>query len=89
MALVLIKYGVHHPIERIKIECAGENDSLVLIQDGVFWASTDEIRDSKADVYALELDFCARGYPEAAAAVPLISYSELVDLIAEEEKAIT
>ncbi|MBS3782902.1 MAG: sulfur relay protein DsrH [Anaerolineae bacterium] len=89
MALVLIKYGVHHPIERVKIECAEENDSLVLLQDGVFWVGTDEIDETKADVYALQLDFCARGYPEEGAAVPLISYPELVDLIVKEEKAIT
>ena len=89
MALVLIKHGVHHPIERIKIECADENDCVVLVQDGVFWAITNEIKDVKADVYALQEDFCARGYQVGAADVSMISYPELVDIIVKEEKTIT
>jgi tRNA 2-thiouridine synthesizing protein B len=89
MALVLIKYGVDHPIEKLKLACAEKDDCVVLIQDGVFWAVTDQVRDVKADVCALELDFCARGYPTESANVKLIDYSELVDLIAAEEQAIT
>ena len=89
MALVLIKHGVHHSIARIKIECAKEDDCLVLIQDGVFWAITNEIGDVKADVYALKEDFCARGYQVGVTDVPMIGYPELVDLIVKAEETIT
>jgi sulfur relay protein TusB/DsrH len=89
MALVLIKHGVHHPIARAKIECTNEDDCLVLIQDGVFWAITGELEGVKADVYAVQEDLCARGYQVEAADVSMVSYSDLVDLIVKEEKTIT
>jgi tRNA 2-thiouridine synthesizing protein B len=89
MALVLIKHGVHHPIAEAKIECAVPGDSLVLIQDGVFWAITGKLEGTEADVYALQEDLCARGYQVENASVPTIGYSDLVDLIAKEEKTIT
>jgi len=88
MALVLIKYGVHHPIESTKLECANENDRVVLIQDGVFWAVTDGIKEIKAQVYALREDLLARGYQEDISHVPLIGYPELVDIIEKESNSI-
>jgi tRNA 2-thiouridine synthesizing protein B len=93
MALILIKHGAHHSAEKTKLECAREDDSVVLIQDGVFWAAiTDEIKNLKANVYVLQDDLCARGYPVEAAAdanATMINYSELVDIIAKEEQTIT
>ena len=89
MALILIKHGVHHPIEEIKIGCATKDDSVVLIQDGVFWAIAGEIQDLEAKVYALQDDLCARGYPPDTANVPLLGYPELVDLIAKEQESIS
>lgn len=88
MALILVKYGVHHPIEKTKLECANEHDHVVLVQDGVFWAVTDEIQEVKGNICALREDFCARGYQEGSAHVSLIGYPELVDIIEKEEKMI-
>ena len=91
MALILIKHGTQNSTEKTKLECAREDDSIVLIQDGVFWAITDEIKDLKANVYVLQDDFHARGYQVETANinVSMINYSELVDIIAQEEKTIT
>ena len=89
MALVLIKHGVHHPIARTKLGCSNENDCLVLIQDGIFWAITGELEKPKSKVYALQEDFCARGYQIEDADVTMIGYSDLVDLIVEAEETIT
>ena len=89
MALVLIKYGVGHPIARTMIECSNEGDCVVLIQDGVFWAITGELEGTKAEVFALQEDVCARGYQPDAAGVSVISYPELVDIIVREEKIIS
>jgi tRNA 2-thiouridine synthesizing protein B len=91
MALILIKHGTQNATEKTKLECAREDDSVVLIQDGVFWAITDEIKDLKANVYVLQDDFSARGYQveTANANTTMIDYLELVDIIAKEEQTIT
>ena len=88
MALILVKHGVHHPIARLKLESANESDLVVLMQDGVFWAVTDELKEVKADVYVLQDDWCTRGYRTEATSLPLISYPDFVDIIVQEEKSI-
>jgi tRNA 2-thiouridine synthesizing protein B len=88
MALILVKYGVHHPIEKTKLECAQDADQVVLIQDGVFWALNDDITQVKGKVSAIKDDFLARGYPETASRVPLTSYAEFVEIVEQEPKTI-
>lgn len=88
MALVLIKYGINHPIERMKIENAKEEDSIVLIQDGVYWNLEDLSSLTKAKIYILKEDFLARGYKEEETNHTLIDYDGFIDIIEKEEKFI-
>ncbi|ABQ47763.1 MULTISPECIES: DsrH/TusB family sulfur relay protein [Thermotoga] len=86
MALVLVKYGTDHPVEKLKIRSAKAEDKIVLIQNGVFWAL--EELETPAKVYTIKDDFLARGYSEEDSKVPLITYSEFIDLLESEEKFI-
>jgi len=88
MALMLIKYGINHPIERMKIESAREEDSIVLIQDGVYWNLEDLSNLTKAKIYILKEDLLARGYKEEDANHNLIDYDGFIDIIEKEEKFI-
>ncbi|WP_075064455.1 sulfurtransferase complex subunit TusB [Ornatilinea apprima] len=87
--LVIIKYGAENPGERWKMETTDESDSIVLIQNGVFWAISEEIDPfiNHRNIFALKPDFIARGYQESDSKVPLIDYSDLVDLIEKNEKS--
>lgn len=86
MALILVKYGTNHPVERLKINSARAEDKVVLVQNGVYWAL--ENLQTPAKVYALKDDFVARGYSETDSKVSLITYGEFVDLLEGEEKFI-
>ncbi|MGQ9856837.1 MAG: sulfurtransferase complex subunit TusB [Fervidobacterium sp.] len=90
MALVLVKYGVDNPAERVKFEIANENDKIVLIQNGVFFAVVEDVTKlTKAEVYALKNDLEARGFCTADVKnVKLVDYDGLVELIEKEEKFI-
>ncbi len=89
MALVLIKYGFDNPAERVKINTTKEEDSVVLIQNGVFWALKEDIEKKvKGKIYAIKEDFLARGYSEKDSHVKLIDYSSFMDIIEKEEKFI-
>ena len=89
MALILVKHGLHHPVEQLKLSCVLEDDHVVLIQDGVFWAISDGIKNVKAKVSAVQPDLCARGYAPEASQVPLVGYAELVDIIESQPKTIS
>lgn len=86
MALILVKYGPDHPAEKLKIKFAQSDDKIVLIQNGVYWALQKINTPSK--VFAIRDDLIARGYSETDSSVPLITYSELIELIEQEEKFI-
>lgn len=86
MALILVKYGTDHVVEKIKISSANAEDKVVLVQNGVYWAL--ENVKTPAKVYAIKDDFVARGYCEADSKVSLITYDEFIDLLASEEKFI-
>ncbi|MDK2886221.1 MAG: hypothetical protein PWP54_779 [Thermosipho sp. (in: thermotogales)] len=88
MALVLIKYGINNPVEKLKIESAKDNDSVVLIQDGVYWNLQDLSSLTKANIYILKEDFLARGYKEDEANHKLIDYDGFIELVEKEEKFI-
>jgi len=80
--LVLIKYGFENLAERWKLEVSGENDTIVLIQNGIFWAISQEIDPYlNRKIFALEPDMEARGYSKEDLKVPVIDYAGLVDLI--------
>ncbi|MBO8139471.1 MAG: sulfurtransferase complex subunit TusB [Thermosipho sp. (in: Bacteria)] len=88
MALVLVKYGINHPIEKLKIETSKPDDSIVLIQDGIYW-NLENLSDlTKAKIYILKEDFLARGYKEEDANYDLIDYEKFVEIIEKEEKFI-
>jgi len=89
MALILIKHGLHHSVEQTKLKCAAEGDDVVLVQDGVFWAISDDIKAIKGKVSAIEDDLLARGYCPDHSLVPLISYAEMVEIIAAQPKTIS
>jgi tRNA 2-thiouridine synthesizing protein B len=88
MALVLIKYGYDNPAEKVKMKTTKEEDSVVLIQNGVFWALKDEIKDVKGKIYAIKEDFLARGYSTEDSKVELIDYPSFIDILEREEKFI-
>jgi len=88
MALIVIKHGMHHAVEELKLACAVEGDHVLLLQDGVFWAIHDEIKDCKAEVSAVQVDLCARGYAPEVSRVPLVTYAEVVDIIESQPKTI-
>lgn len=90
MALVLVKYGVDNPAESIKLSTANENDRVVLIQNGVYWAILKDVSKlTKAKVYVLKNDLEARGYCEAdLSGVELIDYEGFIELVEKEEKFI-
>jgi tRNA 2-thiouridine synthesizing protein B len=81
--LILIKYASENPGDSWKIEMANEEDSVVLLQNGVLWAISDDIDPylEKTKIMALDTDFLARGYKAEDSKVPLISYDDLVTLI--------
>ena len=88
MALVLVKYGLGNSAEKIKLQTAKEEDSIVLIQDGVFWSLNEELKNTKGRINVIKEDYLARGYKEEDCKYNLLSYSEFVDLIEKEEKFI-
>ncbi len=88
--LVLIKYGCNNPAEAWKMDMAKEDDAIVLIQNGVFWAISEELDPYLAknlNIVALEPDITARGYSEEDSKVPLISYDDLVSIIEAQPKS--
>ena len=90
MALVLVKYGVDNPAEKIKLQIANENDKVVLIQNGVYWAVLEDVTElTKGKVYVLKGDLEARGYCETdVKGVELIDYDGFIELVEQEEKFI-
>ncbi|MBN2219174.1 MAG: sulfurtransferase complex subunit TusB [Kosmotogaceae bacterium] len=86
MHLIVVKNGPNNSAERAKIRSSKEGDSVVLIQDGVFWA-LNEI-ETEAKCFAIEDDVEARGYTVDDVTVPLISYEDFIDIIEKCDKSI-
>lgn len=87
----IVKFGINHPISKRKLTLSEDGDSVVLIQNGVFWAITDFIdgvKEKGVKVYALKDDFLAKGYREEDSKVPLISYDELIDILEKDKKVL-
>lgn len=88
MALVLVKYGLDNPAEKIKLSNTKDEDTIVFIQNGIFWTRIDEINSIKGKKVAIKDDFICRGYDESEAKVKLIDYTSFIDIIEKEEKFI-
>ncbi len=90
--VILIKYGPENTAERLKILAAEKGDTVVLIQDGIFWAieeKTDIRIPENVKVVAIKDDYLARGYKEEGATVPLISYEEFIEITEKDNKIIS
>lgn len=88
MALILVKHGPEHKEDQVKLECATEEDVVVLIQDGIYWVVQGEPVPTKGSVYVLKEDLVARGYGEHIAP-RCVDYGGLVDLIFQQENIIS
>ena len=88
MALILVKFNNTHPIEKIKIQSAKEDDTVVLIQDGIYWGLEDVKKLTNSRVVAIKEDALARSYDEKDLNVELIDYHGFIDIIEKEEKFI-
>ncbi len=89
--VIMIKYGLYNEIEKRKMSFADEGDTVVLIQNGIFWtlkgAYKKYVKDG-AKVVALKEDYLARGYEEKSSPVPLISYDELIELFEKDHRTV-
>ena len=88
MALILVKFNNYHPIEKIKMQSAKEDDTVVLIQDGIYWGLENPKTFTKARICAIKADVFARGYKEDDFDVDLIDYHDMVDIIEKNEQFI-
>jgi tRNA 2-thiouridine synthesizing protein B len=89
--VILIKYGLYHEIEKRKMSFAEKGDTVVLMQNGIFWTINDEFKKHVKDgtkVVALKEDYLARGYSEKCAPVLLISYDEFIEILEKDRKVI-
>jgi len=90
--IIFVKYGINNLIASRKLDMAAEGDTVVLIQNGIFWALDKEkmeaLKNEKVNVVAIKDDFIARGYKESDATVPLISYEELLDILEKDRKVL-
>lgn len=88
MALILVKFGIDHPIEKLKIQSAKKEDAIVFIQDGVYWNFENLSELTEGKTYLIKEDFLARGYSEEDANANLIDYHEFIDLVEKDPKFI-
>lgn len=90
MALILIKHGLDNPAERVKLKVATESDKVVLIQNGIYFATLENITAlTNGEVFVLRNDLEARGFcPDEFDNLNLIDYDGLIQLIEGEEKFI-
>ncbi len=87
--VIMIKYGLYNEIEKRKMSFADEGDTVVLIQNGIFWTLKDAYKKYIKDgvkVVALKEDYLARGYEEKDSPVPLISYDELIEIFEKDHR---
>lgn len=89
--LILVKYGCDNVADCHKFSLALPGDQIILIQNGVFWAISDDIDpylEKGIEIYAIEPDFDARGFAKEDAKVPLISYNGFIELLEKTEKTL-
>ncbi|MCD6167727.1 MAG: sulfurtransferase complex subunit TusB [Caldisericia bacterium] len=90
--VIFVKYGLGHLIAERKMDLSKEGDTVVLIQNGVFWLLNKEkmgaLKEKKVNIVALKDDFLSRGYKESDTTVPLISYDELITILEKDQKVL-
>jgi len=87
--VIMIKYGLYHEIEKRKMSFAKNGDTVVLIQNGIFWTIGEAYKKYVKDgvkVVALKDDYLARGYEEKFSPVPLISYDEFIEILEKDHR---
>ena len=88
MSTILIKYGTDHSVERLKLNSAKPEDSVVLIQNGIFWLLDERTASCAGKVYAMRDDILARGYSESDCPFQLIDYSQFVEIVEKDPQFI-
>ena len=88
--IVIVKNAPETPDGGKALELASAMAAdLILVQNGLYFAGSEELRDFAGKVYALEDDGRLRGIRlEKGGKVEAIGYDALVDLAAGEEKVI-
>ena len=90
--VIMVKYGPENTAEVRKISFAEKGDTIVLIQDGIFWLAGNRIKNNVPEgirVVAVKNDYLARGYNKEDAIVPLINYDELIEIFEKDNKTIS
>ena len=79
-----------HRIETL-LSCAGENDTVLLIEDGVYLLLDNTCSYENRDIYALEEDVNARGLhtSHAPQTVNWANYQTFVRLACDHDKTVT
>lgn len=84
MALIIVKHSYENEAERFKVECAEKDDSVVLIQNGIFWMLED-LSKYNAKFYAIVDDVVSRGYnPDNFKGIEFINYDKFIELLEKE-----
>jgi len=89
MLLNIFHHGLEYKTLFTKVYDTLQENSLLLIQDGIYFGLNIKKPTSK-NVYALETDVTARGLANNYSShVKLINYKEFVDLVLNHDKNIT
>ncbi len=89
--VIIVKYGLNNEIEKRKMEFAEPGDTVVLIQNGIFWLLDNEARKIVKEgvtICALKDDYLARGYEESDAPEKLVSYEELIEILEKDHSTV-
>ena len=87
--LVLIKSAPETPEARCAMRLAKNSSAdVVLIQNGVYHCDGECLEAFAGSVYAIQDDRDMRGVKASGGNVRIISYEELVDLMAANEKVV-
>ena len=65
---------------------AGAN--VVLMQDAVYMAEWERVRNTSGEIFAMEEDLRMRGIGDIPSGIRKIDYDTLVDLMAAEDKVV-
>ena len=86
--LIIIKSSPDTPEARQALNLAkSTNAGICLVQNGVYLAVKEDIKDISGSAYALSEDLALRGL-KPAFNVKSIDYEELIDIMNESEKVI-
>ncbi|MDY6965980.1 MAG: sulfurtransferase complex subunit TusB [Halobacteriota archaeon] len=89
IAFVILKYPSEgDPTALIKTLAGGAKISVILLEDGVYWAvmsdKQERLQECKAEIFAASDDLIARGFDEPVSGVKVVDYEKIVEIIMEE-----